>query len=24
MSDGLWNMLKQAAMTTYETYYLNK
>ena len=22
MSDGLWNMLKQAAMTTYETYYL--
>ena len=23
MSDGLWNVLKQAAMTTYETYYNN-
>ena len=24
MSDDLWSMLKQAAMTTYETYYTNK
>ena len=24
MSDELWNMLKQAAMTTYQTYYVNK